>query len=136
MLRPRIFVYGTLLLGLCIAWGWGVTHRSELIAEVLRDRNALYRETFDTVENDYTLKLINKSQETRRFRISLEQEGSGLRLAGNELVEAGPEQVLPVTLSVIASDGIGGRREVSFVVESEDGRERRVIKSSFFGPRQ
>ena len=136
VLRPRIFVYGTLLLGLCIAWGWGVTHRSELIAEVLRDRNALYRETFDTVENDYTLKLINKSQETRRFRISLEQEGSGLRLAGNELVEAGPEQVLPVTLSVIASDGIGGRREVSFVVESEDGRERRVIKSSFFGPRQ
>ena len=113
-----------------------MTHRSELIAEVLRDRNALYRETFDTVENDYTLKLINKSQETRRFRISLEQEGSGLRLAGNELVEAGPEQVLPVTLSVIASDGVGGRREVSFVVESEDGRERRVIKSSFFGPRQ
>ena len=90
----------------------------------------------DFVENHYTLKLINKSQETRRFRISLEQEGSGLRLAGNELVEAGPEQVLPVTLSVIASDGIGGRREVSFVVESEDGRERRVIKSSFFGPRQ
>ena len=136
VLRPRIFVYGTLLLALCVAWAWGVTHRSELIAEVLRDRNALYRETFDTVENDYTLKLINKSQETRRFRISLEQEGSGLRLAGNELVEAGPEQVLPVTLSVIASDGVGGRREVSFVVESEDGRERRVIKSSFFGPRQ
>ena len=41
------FVYGLLLLGLCGAWLWGVTHRSELIAEVLRDRNALYRDTAD-----------------------------------------------------------------------------------------
>ena len=60
-------------------YGIDTPHRSELIAEVLRDRNALYRETFDGVENDYTLKLINKSQETRRFRISLEAEGTGLR---------------------------------------------------------
>jgi ferredoxin len=45
VLRPRILVYGTILLALMLGWGWGVTHRSPLIAEVLRDRNALYRET-------------------------------------------------------------------------------------------
>ncbi|AKC86395.1 4Fe-4S dicluster domain-containing protein [Pseudoxanthomonas suwonensis] len=135
VLRPRVFVYGLLLLGLCGAWVWGVTHRSELIAEVLRDRNALYREAADgQVENDYTLKLINKSQETRRYRISLEQAGTGLRLSGPEVVEAGPEQVLPVVLSVVADEGVGGRHEIRFVVEGEDGRERRIIESSFFGP--
>ena len=135
VLRPRIFLYGLLLLGLCGAWLWGVTHRSELIAEVLRDRNALYREAADGhVENDYTLKLINKSQETRRYRISLEPAGDGLRLSGPAVVEAGPEQVLPVTLSVAADAGTGGRRDIRFVVESEDGRDRRIIESSFFGP--
>ena len=134
VLRPRILVYGLLLLGLLVAWGWGVTHRSELIAEVLSDRNALYRETATGVENDYTLKLINKSQETRRYRISLEPAGDGLRLSGPAVVEAGPEQVLPVTLSVAADAGTGGRRDIRFVVESEDGRDRRIIESSFFGP--
>jgi polyferredoxin len=136
VLRPRILVYGLLLLGLCGAWAWGVTHRSELIAEVLRDRNALYRETATGVENDYTLKLVNKSQATRRYRISLEPAGAGLRLSGPAMVEAGPEQVLPVTLTVAADQAIAGRRELRFVVESEDGRERRIIDSSFFGPVQ
>ena len=50
------------------------------------------------------------------------------------MVEAGPEQVLPVALSVIADEASSGRRDIRFVIESEDGREQRVIKSSFFGP--
>jgi cytochrome c oxidase accessory protein FixG len=132
--RPRIIVYGLLLLGLCGAWAWGVTHRSELIADVLRDRNALYRETADGVANDYTLKLVNKSQETRRYRISLEPADAGLRLSGPTAVEAGPEQVLPVTLTVVADAGVSGRRDIRFIVESEDGRDRHTIESSFFGP--
>ena len=62
--------------------------------------------------------------------------GSGALTAadGIQVVEAGPEQVLPVTLSVVSDEGIGGRHGIRFVVESEDGRERRVIESSFFGP--
>ena len=47
VLRPRIFVYGALLVALIAAWTWGVTTRSPLIVEVLRDRNALYRERPD-----------------------------------------------------------------------------------------
>jgi hypothetical protein len=88
------------------------------------------------VANDYTLKLVNKSQETRRYRISLEPADAGLRLSGPTTVEAGPEQVLPVTLTVMAEPGISGRREIRFIVESEDGRDRHVIESSFFGPTQ
>ncbi len=112
-----------------------MTHRSELIADVLRDRNALYRETADGhVGNDYTLKLVNKSQQPRRYRIGMEPAGAGLRLSGPDTVEAGPEQVLPVILTVIADPGVSGRREIRFIIESEDGRDRRTIESSFFGP--
>ena len=137
VLRPRIFIYGALLLGFCVAWAWGVTHRSELIAEVLRDRNALYRQvSAEQVENDYTLKLVNKSQEARRYRITLETADAGLRLSGPNVVEAGPEQVLPVALSVAGGSDVHGRRLIRFVVEREDGAEKRVIESSFFGPVQ
>jgi len=103
---------------------------------VLRDRNALYRETAGGIENDYTLKLANKRQDARRFRVTLEPAGAGLRLSGPAEVEVGPEQVLPVTLSVAADPGVGGRHAIRFVVESEDGRDRHVIESSFFGPTQ
>ena len=137
VLRPRILVYGLLLLGLCGAWVWGVTHRSELIAEVLRDRNALYRQSADgSIANDYTLKLINKSQQARRYRITLEPADAGLRLQGQTEVQAGPEQVLPVALNVVADGEVSGRRALRFVVEREDGGEKRVVDSSFFGPVQ
>jgi len=137
VLRPRIVIYGLVLLGLCVAWGWGVTHRSELIAEVLRDRNALYRQAADgSVANDYTLKLVNKSQQPQRYRITLDAAGAPLRLDGLAEGSAGPEEVVPVAMSVVADPAVAGRHELVFVVQSEDGSERQTIKSSFFGPVQ
>ncbi|MCG8277065.1 4Fe-4S dicluster domain-containing protein [Stenotrophomonas sp. NLF4-10] len=137
VLRPRIFIYGLLLLGLVGTWVWNVTHRDTLIVDVLRDRNALYRQTGDgLVENDYTLKLVNKNTQPRRYRLSLGADDAGLRLNGPATIEAGPEQVLPVVVSVTATEEVQGRRVLHFVVESEDGREKRVIENSFFGPVQ
>ena len=61
VLRPRIIVYGLLLLAIIGAWLWGVTHRSTFIVEALRDRNALYRiDTGGTIENAYTLKIVTR----------------------------------------------------------------------------
>ncbi len=138
--RPRIFVYGTLLLALLVGWGWGVGNRSDLIAEVLRDRNALYRQDSDgRVENDYTLKLINKAQVAQQYRIRLESDTPGIMLREGEMVvEAGPEQVLslPLTASATSGDDVRGRHAVRILVESVDGRSSRNIESSFFGPVQ
>src|SRR5690606_16411599 len=77
ILRPRVVIYGLALAALCVAWAWGISQRSELIVEVLRDRNALYRHAADgSVANDYTLKLINKSQQPQRYRVTLETGGA------------------------------------------------------------
>src|SRR5690606_37607526 len=127
VLRPRILIYGLVLLGLCVAWAWGVTHRSELIVEVLRDRNALYRQSGDgSVANDCTLKVVNKSQQGQRERIILERDVTPRR-AGVGEGDAGLEHVVRVAVSVVADDGIpDGRHDLRFVVESIDGSERRV----------
>jgi cytochrome c oxidase accessory protein FixG len=136
VLRPRVIVYGLLLLGLLLAWGWGVTHRSELIAEVLRDRNALYRQTAQgTVENDYTLKLINKDNSSHRYRIELQSGTAGIALReAPVIVQAGPEQVLSLPLTVTAPASLGGRHALRFQIQRIDGQAQASIDSSFFGP--
>jgi len=103
--------------------------------EALRDRNALYRETADgLVENAYTLKLVNKADDPRRFRLAIEG-APGLELRDNDdLVTVAAGAVVSVPVVVVARDGASGRNDIRFVVESEDGASREVVDSSFFGP--
>ncbi|HEY0504906.1 MAG TPA: 4Fe-4S dicluster domain-containing protein, partial [Lysobacter sp.] len=135
VLRPRVLLYGTLLLALCVAWAWGVANRTPLIAEVLRDRNALYRETDDRrIENTYTLKLVNKDVQPHSFRISV-QAPAGITLVGGEqTVRANAEQVSNVPLVLSAPAEVRGKQAVTFRVERLDGAARADVESSFFGP--
>ncbi|MEL1265427.1 4Fe-4S dicluster domain-containing protein [Pseudoxanthomonas putridarboris] len=136
VLRPRVFVYGAILLALAGGWAWGVGHRSELIAEVLRDRNALYRDVGGgAIENGYTLKLVNKDRQPHRYRITLTSTTPGIRLRGDSLtVEAGPEQVLSLPVVATAPASVQGRHAVTLHVQGEDGGEARTVESSYFGP--
>ena len=136
VLRPRIVVYGLLLAGCIVAWAVGVGSRSDLIVEALRDRNALYREADgDAIENSYTLKLVNKSDRARVFRVSVESDGVALQLRAPVLpVQAGAGAVTPVPVVLLAPEGASGRHDIRFVVESEDGLRIERVDSSFFGP--
>jgi len=136
VLRPRIFVYGALLLALLLGWSWGVGHRSSLIAEVLRDRNALYRVAESgQVENSYTLKLVNKDEQARAYRVTLTSTTPDVVLRGGaQSVHADAGQVLSLPVVVQAPATLKGRHDVRFVVESADGRTTRTVDSSFFGP--
>jgi len=72
MLRPRIFVYSFLLLALVAGVIYKVNDRVLLRADLLRDRNALYRELPDNrIENVYTLKLINMDFKPHQYRIEI-----------------------------------------------------------------
>ena len=133
VLRPRIVLYAVLLLTLLGGFAWGVSHRSTLIAEVLRDRNALYRETRAGIENGYTLKIANKTMRPQRYRIALvAPDGIGLRGAPAE-VRAGAEQMMSVPLTAAATGPVLGRRDIRFVVVADDGT-RVEVDSTFFGP--
>ena len=136
--RPRILVYGALLLVLVAGFAWGIAARSPLIADVLRDRNALYRETATGIDNGYTLKLVNKSDEAQSYTVRIESPNAGLVLRGGPSLEvrANAQQVLSLPLEVSAPAGTRGRQPLRFVIEANDGSAREQVDSNFFGPIQ
>ena len=73
IIRPKLIGYLVVLLimtGLLIA---DIVMRVPLELDIIRDRNSLYRETNDgLIENVYTLKVLNKSQQTHTYSISVE----------------------------------------------------------------
>jgi polyferredoxin len=141
VLRPRIFVYGTLLMLLAAGWAWGVLHRKPFIVEVLRDRNALYRVLGDgSVENGYTLKIVNKTDQVVRFAVTLAEGPRGAQLVGMPaLIEVPGGSVLPVPMRVAAPSTTQGRMELEVQVSPAIGADGRSAKpqrvaSSFFAP--
>jgi len=137
VLRGRIWVYGVLLAALGTGIAVGIASRSPLIVEVLRDRNALYRAQADgSIENVYTLRLINKSDSPRTYRIALADVPAGLTFAVDPgPIALAPGEVRSVGMALAAPAGtVRGRIDVRFVVSSTDGEVSVDEESRFFGP--
>lgn len=101
VLRPRIIIYSLILLTLVAGFIYGVSQRTPIGLDVLRDRNQLFRETNEgAIENVYTLKLLNK--DGRAHEYALTASGiEGLVLETDEpviRVDAGGVLDLPVRL--------------------------------------
>ena len=70
ILRPRIVIYALLLLIGSGTLAYSLITRTPLILDVIRDRNALYREVHgDRIENAYTLKIINLDRQAHSYRL-------------------------------------------------------------------
>jgi cytochrome c oxidase accessory protein FixG len=76
ILRPRVLIYAALLTLLVSGWVTALVLRKPVALDVIRDRNALYRMLDDgRVEDVYDVKIINKTEEAHRFRISAKGVG-------------------------------------------------------------
>mgnify|MGYP001811968670 CR=1 FL=1 len=137
VLRPRTFVYATLLLILTGGLVTSMVTRTPMILDVIRDRNSLYRELPNGfIENIYTLKLINQSNEARSFRLSVAGV-DGLVLDGASdtvTVEGGGVLSLPVRART-QRDNAYGIMNISFTAEATDNTSVAVTEDSrFLGP--
>jgi cytochrome c oxidase accessory protein FixG len=60
ILRPRIIIYVILLVSILSGIFYSIETRDSVALNILRDRNALYRENFEgTISNSYTIKVLN-----------------------------------------------------------------------------
>lgn len=138
ILRPRVLVYGVLLLALMVGWAAGVMMRSPLIVEVMHDRQALFRSgEGGRIENGYSVKIANKAQQPARYAIRVESKAPISLAAGSMEVELAPDQVTNLPVTLVAPPGaVKGRVQVDFVIERiGEGKPVRVSKdAAFFGP--
>ncbi len=136
VLRPRVVVYALVLTTLIVAFAWSVLNRTPLLVDVLRDRNALYRELADgAIENAYTLKLVNKEHVARHYRVAV-SGATALTISANAAdVVVGAESTanVPITLHVPAGS-LSGMHDIVFEVTAIDADIRRSQKSRFIAP--
>ncbi|HWR96481.1 MAG TPA: FixG Ig-like domain-containing protein, partial [Arenimonas sp.] len=135
--RPRIIIYAVLLLALLAGTIAGIALRKPLLVDVMRDKQ-LYRMTDDGfIENAFTLRLVNKSDEPRTFSVTL-QESADIRLVESPVViSALPEQVLTLPITLRAPmDAVKGKRDIHFEIGTQDSDEKVIEESRFFGPVQ
>lgn len=137
IIRPRVLLYASLLLIILSGWIIAVTQREPLMLDVMRDRNALYREVSDgQLENSFMLRIMNRSQQSQALIVSVSGI-PGLNIYGDATLNLAPGELgsLPITLRAPA-EGVGLRNDIVFTVQaaSQAGLNARET-SRFIGPR-
>ncbi len=138
MLRPRIVVYASLLVLISLALIYSIATRIPLELDIIRDRNALYRETVDgLVENIYTLKLINMDTKNHQYKLRVDglkdmifiQPKTEIKIESGEVISLAVRiQIDPVNLKKTSS-------AVNFYLDSIDQPDLAVVEQArFIGP--
>ena len=135
VVRPRMFWYAALLTILVSVWGIGIANRPEVIMDVLRDRNALYRIAGPTtIENSYTLRIANRTEAPQTFDVTVSGI-EGIALVGPTSIdlEAGEIGTLPTTIAAPLS-AIRGGTDIEIEIAARDADVGASRESRFFGP--
>jgi len=137
VLRPRVLVYGAILLALCIAVFASLVMRTPLKVDVIRDRTALSRIVAGgKLENVYRLQIMNATEEPQRYRISAEGL-QGLALASDAEIAVGPAESrwVPVRLQIPYDSAAPGSHPIHFNIGTVAGDAHVSEKSAFLVPR-
>ena len=137
VLRPRTVIYATLLAMLVAGFVLAITHRNVVDLDVIRDRNALFRERPDgAIENVYNVKILNKDGAAHEFRIT----GSGLPgLAvdyAGPTVWVGPGEVQGIAVRIrVPRHELRGGADIEFTIQATDRPQLRASgKARFIAP--
>jgi len=148
LLRPRTVVYAGVLALVAAVMVFGLTTRSTLEVNLLRDRNPLFVTLSDgTIRNGYTFKIINRARANREFILTLKGiEGATLGVLGGSsgsgaaVFSTKPDQVETFRVFVTAPRRslTGESTDLSFVLEEDamENGENVIENTVFLGPKQ
>lgn len=135
MLRPRVLVYSALF---AVIFGWmtySMLHKPDFKVDIMRDRNIMYRETSQGIENLYQLHLINATEQTQHYNI----RAKGLpdiKLESEQslTIEATKEALIPLSLAIPHLEKSGSQR-ITIEVTAQPSGETVSTDTTFYIPR-
>jgi cytochrome c oxidase accessory protein FixG len=137
VVRPRILIYSTILVAICIAFVWGLATKSNLRVDVIRDRATLAREVEGgLVENVYRLHVMNVSEKTQRYEISVTGL-DGIKFEGEGVLDvpSASAKSLSIQVRVPPESGRRGSNIIYFDIRStEDTKIAVHEKATFIQP--
>ena len=137
VLRPRVLLYGSVLLALCLALLLSLATRTPLKVDVVRDRASLARIVAGgQLENVYRLQIMNATEGPQRYRIQA-RGLDGLQVATDGDVEVGPAESRWVAVRLQLPYGAAptGSHTVHFDVQALGDKAQVSEKAVFIVPR-
>ncbi|MGY8812663.1 MAG: cytochrome c oxidase accessory protein CcoG [Pseudomonadales bacterium] len=132
-LRPRLLGYAAVLLAMVGSLAWGIQVRPMIDLDVSRDRSIFRANSAGEIENIYTLKVINKSQQSRSYTIDLgEPDRYKAQGMGEVTIAGGETAVVPVRVSRQQPDDRSGSQPLQFVVKDLQDTDNQVSDASTF----
>ena len=135
-LRPRLIGYAAMLAVMIGAFAWALAERPLISLDVTRDRGLFRENALGQIENIYSLKIINKTQQPRSYAIDL-VDASDFELHGPRTLNLAPGEIrdLPVSVALTASHNAAGPQTLHFEVRDQaDAGSRVSTKSTFLAP--
>ncbi|WP_275044014.1 FixG Ig-like domain-containing protein, partial [Pseudomonas asplenii] len=136
LLRPRLVGYSAVLLIMIGALAVALVQRPMVSLDVSKDRGLFRENSLGQIENIYSLKVINKTQQRQQYRLEL-IDGDGFQLQGRtELsLAAGEIADFPVSVAMTTERAKSSSQELAFrLVDIDEPGVYSVANSRFVAP--
>jgi cytochrome c oxidase accessory protein FixG len=136
LLRPRIFVYGLLMLLGAAAFAIGLTRVHTFDMTVVRMRGVPFMVTENEVRNQFLFRLVSKADAPVTYTLSVEGAPAGLRIGGLENeVTVSPQQELQQTLMLtMPKADYTGEFQFRLMARPVGGKDSVARDVEFLGP--
>ncbi|MBS7845026.1 cytochrome c oxidase accessory protein CcoG [Pseudomonas fluorescens] len=121
LLRPRLIGYSAVLLVMIAALVVALVGRPMVSLDVTKDRGMFRENAQGLIENIYSLKVINKTQQRQDYRLEL-VDGEGFQLQGKTEISLAPGEIsdVPVSVALLADKPTSSSQTLRFKVTDVD----------------
>ncbi|WP_219266065.1 cytochrome c oxidase accessory protein CcoG [Pseudomonas sp. Xaverov 259] len=121
LLRPRLIGYSAVLLVMIAALVVALIERPMVSLDVTKDRGMFRENSLGLIENIYSLKVINKTQQRQDYRLEL-VDAEGFQLQGKTQLSLAPGEIsdVPVSVALLADKPASSSQTLRFKVVDVD----------------
>ena len=121
LLRPRLIGYSAVLLVMLAALAVALIERPMVSLDVTKDRGLFRENSQGLIENIYSLKVINKTQQHQDYRVEL-VDAEGFQLQGKTRIGLAPGEIVdvPVSVTLLADTPASSSQTLRFKVTDVD----------------